>query len=304
MRRVILIAAFGLISWFSGAALFCEGALHVPRHRASHTVRANTGVIPTHDVEIAAADRIRLWGSFFPGRSTDRGCVLLLHGVADSRSSTFGFASVLVANGYSVLAVDSRAHGASGGELVTYGLLERGDVLRWAGWLRARGCRAVYGLGESMGAAILIQAAAEKPVFSAIVAECPFADLGRIGEERVVQVIPGPKLLSRALAKVIVPGGFLYARLRYGLDLRRVSPVEVVARMKTPVLIIHGLADTNIRPSHSMAIASAGPSVRLWLVPHAGHTTASAQAPAEFASRVLAWFHQHRPASNTSPASL
>ena len=37
--------------------------------------------------------------------------------------------------GYSVLLPDSRGHGTSGGELVTYGLLEKRDVLLGLGAL-------------------------------------------------------------------------------------------------------------------------------------------------------------------------
>jgi alpha-beta hydrolase superfamily lysophospholipase len=254
-----------------------------------------SGVTFGHDVETAAADGVRLRASFLSPGKQGLGCVLLLHGVADSRGSTLGFARILVAAGYSVLAPDSRGHGASGGELVTYGLLEREDVLRWAAWLRARGCQVLYGLGESMGAAILIQAASEQPVFAAIVAECPFSDLRTIAEERVVQALPGPKLLRRALARIVVPSGFLYARVRYGCDLRDVAPVAAAARMKTPALLIHGTADTNIPPVHSGAILAAGSSVSLWLVPGAGHTAASAYAPLEFKERVLKWFELHRP---------
>src|SRR6185295_3975118 len=104
----------------------------------------------------------------------------LLHGISDSRLGVTGFAPMFVPERYSVLAPDSRGHGRSGGEFVTYGLLEKYDVLAWAHWMRREGCERIYGLGESLGASILIQAAAVEPVFRAIVAECPFADLRAI----------------------------------------------------------------------------------------------------------------------------
>jgi fermentation-respiration switch protein FrsA (DUF1100 family) len=84
--------------------------------------------------------------------------------------------------GYAVLLPDSRAHGASEGRFVTYGLLEKYDVLAWASWMKRAGCANLYGLGESLGASILIQAAAVQSVFAAIVAECPYADLREIAE--------------------------------------------------------------------------------------------------------------------------
>ncbi len=297
MRRLALIAVVLLaIAWLIAGALLCEGALHVPRVpiAASPGLHA-AGVTSGHDVEIPAADGIRLRATFLSPPSPGRGCVLILHGVADSRGGTLGFAQMFTAAGYSVLAVDSRGHGASGGELVTYGLFERGDILRWAAWLRDSGCNALYGLGESMGAAILIQAAAERPVFDAIVAECPFADLRTMAEERIVQALRGPRLIRRMLATIVVPSGFFYARVRYGFDLREVSPVTAAARLTTPTLLIHGSADTNIPAAHSIAIATAGPSVSLWLVPGAEHTAAWAHAPREFQAKVLEWLELHRP---------
>ena len=219
--------------------------------------------------------------------------MLLLHGVASSRASELGLARMLEGAGYSVLLPDSRGHGESGGSMVTYGLLERTDTLRWAAWLRARGCARLFGLGASMGGAVLIQAAAQAPVFQAIVAECPYRDLRTTAEERIAQRAPLPEAVARPLAAALVPAGFLYARVVYGLDLHAVSPIESAAHMTTPLLLIHGLADVKIPAAHSRAIAAAGPTAELWLVPGAGHIAASTTAPAEFRRRVLGWFEAH-----------
>jgi pimeloyl-ACP methyl ester carboxylesterase len=110
-------------------------------------------------------------------------CIIVLHGIADSRSSGVGFAPMFP--GYVVLAPDSRGHGESGGAYLTYGLLEKHDVIAWAHWMREKGCHKLYGLGESLGASILIQAVAVEPIFSAIVAECPYADLREMAEYRI-----------------------------------------------------------------------------------------------------------------------
>ena len=68
------------------------------------------------------------------------------------------YADILLRHGYSVLMPDARGHGSSGGEFVTYGLLERDDIHQWVRWLvvnRHPSC--VFGFGESMGAAELLQ---------------------------------------------------------------------------------------------------------------------------------------------------
>jgi len=195
--------------------------------------------------------------------------------------------------GYAVLVPDLRAHGASGGAFVTYGLLEKYDTVDWAHWMQRQGCRKIYGLGESLGAAILIQAAAVEPVFAAIAAECPYADLRTIGEYRVRQMAQMPGFIAVPIADLTVAGGMLYARFVDGLDFRQVSPVNSIRQTRTPILLIHGLKDTRTPPSNSRELAAANPSDPLWLVPGADHTQASSVAPEEFRRRVLGWFAEH-----------
>ena len=100
-------------------------------------------------MNIRAKDGAVLDGWFVkPDKGTGARCVAVLHGIADSKSGAAGFAPMFLERGYSVLLPDSRAHGASGGEFVTYGLLEKYDVLEWTRWLRKEGCREVYGLAS------------------------------------------------------------------------------------------------------------------------------------------------------------
>lgn len=62
----------------------------------------------------------------------------------------------------------------------------------------------MYGLGESLGGAVLIESLAVEPRFNAIVAESPFASLERVARERVAQKLPLSPALGRALAAPIV----------------------------------------------------------------------------------------------------
>jgi dipeptidyl aminopeptidase/acylaminoacyl peptidase len=183
-------------------------------------------------------------------------CVIVLHGIGDSRVGSAGFAPMFLTQGYAVLLPDSRAHGASGGQFVTYGLLERYDVIGWADWMHAAGCRKIYGLGESLGASILFS-------------------------------------LPSFLANLAVANGMLYARFVDGLDFRKVSPLQSIAQTTTPILLIHGLSDTRTPPYNSERLARANSNDPLWLVPNALHTGASAAAPKEFRRRVLSWFAEH-----------
>ncbi len=266
----------------SAGAIFCGATLHVSRKLGPAPEGAAT-------VSIAAQDGARLSAWWMKPSQSNGNCVIVLHGIGDSRVGSAGFAPMFLNQGYAVLLPDSRAHGASGGQFVTYGLLEKYDVIRWAHWMRGAGCGKTYGLGESLGASILIQAAAVAPVFAAIVAECPFADIRESAEYRMRRMFSVPPIA----AKLAVANGLLYARLVDGLHFREVSPLQSIAQASTPILLIHGLNDTRTPPYNSERLARANPNDPLWLVPNALHTGASAAAPEEFRRRVFGWFGEH-----------
>lgn len=186
---------------------------------------------------------------------------------------------------------DARAHGTSGGALGTYGLLEAEDLRRWHDWLEGSAHpRCIYGFGESMGAAQLLQTLRSDQRFCAVAAESPFTDLREIAYDRIGQRLHAGTWLTRTLARPGVELAFLYARWKYGLDLGRVSPVDAAMRSKVPVLLIHGQGDRNIPIRHSRKIASLDSAAALWEVPSARHCGAITTAPEEFERRVIGWF--------------
>lgn len=234
-------------------------------------------------VEIKAADGVPLVASWFPSRDPVRPTVIVFHGVGDTRSGMGGLVQLLQRHDYAVLVPDSRAHGESGGGIFTFGLREVDDVHRWAQWV---GKRRLYGLGESMGAGILLQAIGQHDDFRAVVAECPFASFRRIANYRVGQQ-------AGFVAPAFVEVGFLYVRLKYGLNLDDASPLENIAKTKTPVLLIHGTSDDNIPIEHTRLLAAANPAVQVWEVPGGGHVDASNRDHYGFDQRVSAWFESH-----------
>ncbi len=267
----------------------CEMALHPPRRPVLPNPSARTIQLTARDGAL-----LRAW-LFVPGKSNG-GAVLVLHGISDSRGSEVGFARMFLDRGYTVLAPDSRAQGESGGEFETYGLLEADDLHRWVSWLiQDQHPRRLYGLGESLGGAILIQSLAVEPRFSAIVAECSFSSLGRMARDRVAEKLPFPQKVGRLLGAPVVWTAFFYARRRYGLDFRAASPEAAIAQSITPVLLIHGLKDMKTPPRHSKILAAANRKcATLWLVPEAGHTGAYGAAPTEFENRVLGFFEAYQ----------
>ena len=214
-----------------------------------------------------------------------------------------GYADLLLRHGYSVLLVDARAHGMSDGNLATYGVKEADDVRRWYDWIartESPGC--IFGLGESMGAGQLLNSLgpnskSKEPGFCAVVAESSFASFREASYDRLGEKLNAGAWVGRTLLRPAVEAGFLYARWKYGVNLEKASPEDAVAESSVPVLLIHGLKDTNLPPRHSEMILARsrarGSAVVLWEPAGAGHTGAASAEPEEFERRVIGWFESH-----------
>jgi uncharacterized protein len=293
MRRITQLALAGLAGAGIGSVIATDNALYVDQRPAADPREADTLARLTGSswqaVEAGALDGVPLRGWLFrPGRPNGAS-VILLHGVGDTRIGMQSQARFLLDAGYTVLMPDARGHGDSGGRLISYGVLEADDVRSWTDWLKAHGPEnRLYGLGASMGAAVLLQSLAIEPRFRAVVAECPFADFHRIALDRMHQRTGLP---GRAFEPVIFTG-FLYARTRYGINMRKASPAEVVRATTIPILFIHGTADTNIPIRHSRELHALNARSRLWEVAGAEHVTNYATQPDDYRRHVLAWLSQ------------
>jgi len=246
------------------------------------------------DVEIPAQDHAQLRAWFIQPQRANGEAAILLHGLGDNRMGTVGYAQILLTRGYAVLMPDARAHGESGGKLATYGVLERDDIRRWFEWIEAmHRPQCIFGLGESMGAAQLLQSLAAEPRFCAVVAESPFSTFREIAYDRMGQGFGTGPWLGRTLLRPIVEIALLIARFRYDIDLEEASPAEIVARTQVPVLLIHGQVDSNIPLRHSHLIQARNSRGKLWEVPGADHCGAISIAPQEFEQRLVSWFQIH-----------
>ena len=260
--------------------------------RAREVAKANGSELL--EATIPAADGVTLRGWHFQPRNPNGRAVVLLHGLGDNRMGMIGYAEMLLSHGFEVLMPDARAHGVSGGELATFGLLESADIKRWVNWLYANThASCVFGVGESMGAAQLLQAAGSTSRFCAVVAESPFFSFREMAYDRMGQFFHVGPWLGRTVLRPVVEIAFWHARHKYGMDFEQVSPDRALAQSRIPVLLVHGQVDSNIPVRHSRRIAADNPRVKLWEVAGADHCGAIAVAPSEFAQRVVSWFAEH-----------
>jgi hypothetical protein len=309
MRKILRLLAWSvcvyLVLCTLAAAFLARVTLYPQRRLLSAGAETQMGEIAEQfgahlqDVETRASDEVPLRAWYLEPEHANNDAVLLLHGLGDNRLGMTGYAEMLLKHGYSVLMPDARAHGVSGGDLATYGLLERDDVRQWFEWLQNKAhpyC--IFGLGESMGAAQLLQSLAVEPNFCAVVAESSFSTFREIAYDRMGQHFNAGPWVGRTIQRPVVEIALLMVRFRDHLDLTQASPADIVASTHVPVLLIHGQVDGNIPVRHSRLIKARNSRIELWEVPGADHCGAISVAPAEFERRVVGWFETHEHIAN------
>lgn len=215
--------------------------------------------IPHEEVELRGAD-ITLRGWRFPARGPSRGLVVYLHGFGDDRREGEGIARRFGPLGFEVLAYDSRAHGASGGEACTYGALEKHDLARVLDG-EPQGLPVIL-IGGSLGAAVALLAAADDPRISLVVAIASYSDLETIAIDRA------PFFVGRAQ----VEESLRLAELEGGFSVADASPLAAAPRIRCPVLLVHGAEDVTTPPEHSRRIRAAlAGEAELLVVPGVDH---------------------------------
>jgi uncharacterized protein len=264
---------------------------HSGGHREDFNVRAPVGIL--------------LHGWIVRPDHPNGNWVLLFHGVADNRLGVIGQSEFLLRAGYSVVMMDARAHGASDGQLATYGWLERNDTKAIIDALReselrpclsvplpgspCRGLAHIFALGESMGAGISLQSAGDDPRIEAVVAEASFATLREASYDYAG--LRRSPLLGKTLFAPFSWTLLYRGEKLTGLPVAEVSPVRAVAARPFPVLLICDEKDEALPCRHTERIyaAASGPK-QIWEVPGAFHTAALGFQPAEFQRRVLDFY--------------
>jgi len=316
-KKLLRLGAIALVAYLAlsaAAGIFLvDATLKVQRiplgqHSPAYVAAQDHYRARIENVATTAADGAPLLGWFVPGSGPDT--ILLIHGFGDNREGVSGaFALLFLKHGYSVLMPDMRAHGQSGGQLATFGVLEAGDIRAWVTWLRQRQLRdgraggCIDGLGVSMGAGILLNSLPAEGRFCAAVAESSYASFRQIAYDRLGQRFGelGP-IIGETIGRALVDCGFLYARLRYGVDLEKASPENAVAHERVPILLIHGLADDNIPPYHALMIARNNPRITLWRPAGVGHGSSITDVPEQYEQRVFSFLDSVQPAQR--PATI
>jgi len=292
--RVLVLFGFGLPFVMSAVVTYR------PKVLLNDDPRSQLG-FAFEPVQFEATDGTRLSGWWIPAQDGPRRLssgqtVIIAHGLGSNKSNQLVLCRKLVPGGFNVLAIDFRAHGESGGQLSSFGDLERRDVLGAVRWLKAtRGqeARAIYGVGASQGAAALIAAAGddsdEGRAIEAVAAYGTYGSLPSLVDSLAGNTfLPPFSWLMDALALPI-------ASAHSGANLRAFEPADLAANMwPRPLLVIHGVQDQIIDFNHGRALfdRATQPKQSYW-IPRGDHN--SIVNSEEAADAVLRFLSSARP---------
>lgn len=285
----------------TGAAVsYVDEALHPARRLHGRNAAADAVTFAArHGAALSAATVVGIDGAVLRGwwivPASSQSSVLLLHGLGDNREALLPLAGLLLDRGHRVLLPDLRGHGSSGGDEVTWGVLESPDVAMWAEWIeRRRPDECVFAFGSSLGAGILIQALPRVPLCAAVV-EAPFGSFVAREADDLVRWTHLPRSVAGIVAAPVVRTSLAYARARYHLDMEKADALAAVARSRVAMLVIEDGADEVMRRGIAGRLAGANPHVTTtWIAAGAAHAGAWRAHPQEFPGRILAFLDRHR----------
>lgn len=243
----------------------CTNLVFVPMRQQVYTPE-QLGV-QVVDVHLRATDDTELFAWQLTTAAPPRGVLCYFHGNAENISTHTANVAWLPAAGYEVLALDYRGYGASRGRAEFPEVFA--DVRAGLDWCLQRGEAAgvpVFALGQSLGAALLLETAAQSPY-----------------RERLAGVIADSGFSGyRQIARDALSHSWLTIPLKYPLSWLLTgdhNPVDAVRNMAPlRLLLLHSRDDKVVPFPHGERIFAAASSPKCFLVTSGAHNVAFTQS--------------------------
>lgn len=301
MKKSTILKGVGLYGMLTGVAAYKFFSYTVKRREDDGKLNPSNPYIKlikeksewldqqkTEKVSILSFDGLKLKGIFLPAEQKTDKIILAVHGFRVNAMKDFaGLVYFYHQQGYHVLLVDDRAHGASEGKYIGFGCLDREDCYRWIHYLdqRFQGKCSIFLHGISMGAAtVLMTSSMNLPQsVKGIIADCPYTSIWEefcylTEREKKSWLIMYPIMkLAGKICKVVA-----------GYEYDEISSAEEVKETKIPILLIHGKEDRFVPPSMSEKIYNNCVSEKkLLIVPNAKHAESYYVAKEKYEENVL-----------------
>lgn len=228
-------------------------------------------------IRIRSHDGIELHCRYYAGRP-DGPLLIQFHGYRGNGIREFSAVNALLRDlELNILLVDQRAHGQSGGNTMTFGILERYDCMAWANYAADRFPGEIYLYGVSMGAATVLMASdlGLPNRVAGIIADCPYSSPSAIIRKVCRDMgYPGWLLYPFAVLGALIFGHFC---------LWSGSPERSVVGSRVPILLIHGGEDKFVPPEMSERIRNACEALAtLEIFPGANHAASILTDPERY----------------------
>jgi alpha-beta hydrolase superfamily lysophospholipase len=215
---------------------------------------------------------VRLHGLWLANEDPQAPVLLYLHGARWDVTGSAPRIRRMGALGFSVLAIDYRGFGKSredsGDDLPSEERAYEDARAAWAWIARAHPDQRRYVFGHSLGAAIAVNLAAEAPDASGLIVEGSFPSIAAVFETMSWGWLPVGPLISQ-----------------------RFDAGSRIAKVKVPVLVVHGSEDSLIRPELGRALYdNARAPKRFVLVEGGSHHNTNALAAAQYAQALQELF--------------
>lgn len=212
-------------------------------------------------VEFPSNDGLTLVGWFIPATNGPSGAaaatVIHVHGNAGNINDHLYFSEFLPAAGFNLFIFDYRGYGESEGKA-----RRRADLIADAGAaLDAVLARddvdpvRIGVFGHSLGGAIALNVAAEREEVRAVAVVSAFTGWREIAADSIGGGDGGP--VARFFARVLIADGH--------------RPIDAIAKIDRPILVIHGAADQIVPVRHGRSLAEAAPDARFHEIPGGRH---------------------------------
>ena len=258
-----------------------------------------TRALPYREYSVKSFDGLTLRAKFYeyaPGATIE----LMIHGYrGNAERDLCGGVQRCFALGHSALVVDQRACGNSDGNIITFGIREHLDCLKWVDFLIETFGSDVKILltGISMGASTVLMAAGQ-PLPENVIGV--LADCGYTSAKEIIKVVIRQMKLPPKLAYPFVKLGAL---LFGGFDLEKETAISAVARCKVPVIFYHGESDDFVPCYMSKENFDAcASSKKLVTIPGAGHGLCYPVDPDKYLSALRNFFAEESTAVQNSNA--
>jgi len=278
------------IAYFGIGAYVADSAGKREPHDEWSDTPATFGVSFTEEVFIARGDDIMISAWYLPNQVAEK-AIILVHGRNASKqnaiSGHFPKLGVDLYNaGYSVLMIDTRGHGNSGGERYSFGVYERRDVLGAVDFLINKGITPgnIAALGISNGGAAVIGAASEETAIGPVILDSTLAELNPL-----IDI----ELKNKGLPAFFKLGIDMMGRLMFGYSLSSVKPEEEIAKIPPrPILIMHCLVDQKVDVSHAERLYDAAPKAVYVLYDTCSHAELYRDHPIKYIEAVVPFLQQ------------